>query len=93
MGHIESYHILTLVWMICCSLVTRGDRKPCVPADEPWVQDMVKHVHALRRHCKKHNYKVPKSLNILLNGVKLVYRTELNDKIWLLLKISTPQWI
>ncbi|KAM6945239.1 C-C motif chemokine 19-like [Lycodopsis pacificus] len=38
-------------------LLTIGDRKLCVPADAPWVQAVVKHVDALGKFCKKHDYK------------------------------------
>ncbi|KAL3062407.1 hypothetical protein OYC64_002255 [Pagothenia borchgrevinki] len=38
-------------------LVARGGRKLCVPTDEPWVQRVVKHVEALKKFCKKQQYK------------------------------------
>ncbi|XP_070821000.1 C-C motif chemokine 19-like [Chaetodon trifascialis] len=38
-------------------LVTRRGIKLCVPADEPWVHDVVKHVDSVKRHCQKNNYK------------------------------------
>ncbi|XP_041793073.1 C-C motif chemokine 19-like [Chelmon rostratus] len=38
-------------------LVTRRDKKLCVPADELWVHEVVRHVDSLKRHCKKNKYK------------------------------------
>nr|XP_046241881.1 C-C motif chemokine 19a.1 [Scatophagus argus] len=38
-------------------LVTRRKVNLCVPADEPWVHEVVKHVKWLRAYCKRHNYK------------------------------------
>ncbi|KAM9360344.1 C-C motif chemokine 19-like [Symphorus nematophorus] len=37
-------------------LVSRQDIKLCVPADEPWVQEVVKHVDGRKRHCKRAKY-------------------------------------
>ncbi|XP_051279137.1 eotaxin-like [Dicentrarchus labrax] len=34
-------------------LVTRRDRKLCVPSGEQWVQEVVNHVDSLRTHCRK----------------------------------------
>ncbi|XP_042371722.1 C-C motif chemokine 21-like [Plectropomus leopardus] len=36
--------------------VTRFDRKLCAPADELWVEELVKHVDSLKKYCKKHHY-------------------------------------
>ncbi|XP_068576948.1 monocyte chemotactic protein 1B-like [Cebidichthys violaceus] len=38
-------------------LLTRGGKTLCVTAGEPWIQDVVRHVDALGKYCKKHNYK------------------------------------
>ncbi|XP_073322410.1 C-C motif chemokine 19a.1 [Pagrus major] len=38
-------------------LVTRNNMKLCVPAGEPWVLIVMKHVDSLRKHCKETNYK------------------------------------
>ncbi|XP_037338301.2 C-C motif chemokine 19-like [Pungitius pungitius] len=40
-------------------LVNRQDRKFCFPSDQPWVHEVVKHVVALKKHCKRHGYKPP----------------------------------
>ncbi|XP_070760663.1 eotaxin-like [Enoplosus armatus] len=46
-------------------LVTRrGDKKLCVPDNEPWVQEVVKHVDFLKKYCKKHNYKGNRCLGV-----------------------------
>ncbi|KAM8885616.1 C-C motif chemokine 19-like [Spinachia spinachia] len=38
-------------------LTTRRDKNLCVPADAPWIQDVVKQVVALKKYCKKLQYK------------------------------------
>ncbi|XP_054466996.1 C-C motif chemokine 19-like [Anoplopoma fimbria] len=38
-------------------LVTRGGRKLCVPADESWIQAVMKHVDHLKKRCKSVQYK------------------------------------
>ncbi|XP_045890053.1 uncharacterized protein LOC123959811 [Micropterus dolomieu] len=38
-------------------LVTRNGKKLCVPDNEPWIQEVVKHVDTLKKYCKKQNYK------------------------------------
>ncbi|KAL6114884.1 ccl19 [Pungitius sinensis] len=40
-------------------LVTRRDKKLCVPSDQPWVREVVQHVVGLKKHCKRHGYKLP----------------------------------
>uniref|UniRef100_A0A3Q3WUK9 Chemokine interleukin-8-like domain-containing protein n=1 Tax=Mola mola TaxID=94237 RepID=A0A3Q3WUK9_MOLML len=39
-------------------LVTRRNMRLCVPGDELWVEEVLKHVDWLKNHCKKTNYKV-----------------------------------
>lgn len=39
-------------------MMTRRKKNLCVPVDEPWVKEVVKHVVALKEHCKRHQYKV-----------------------------------
>ncbi|XP_044052605.1 C-C motif chemokine 19a.1 [Siniperca chuatsi] len=38
-------------------LVTRRGRRLCVPDNEPWIQEVVKHVDILKKYCKNHSYK------------------------------------
>ncbi|XP_068167331.1 C-C motif chemokine 19-like [Antennarius striatus] len=38
-------------------LVTRRNFKLCVPADQPWVHNVMRHVDWLKKHCKEKNYK------------------------------------
>ncbi|XP_068613322.1 C-C motif chemokine 19-like [Brachionichthys hirsutus] len=38
-------------------LVTRRGVKLCVPADEPWVRRVMKHVDRLKEHCMNNNCK------------------------------------
>lgn len=41
-----------------CSLVTKGQRLLCVPANEQWVEEVVAHVEKLRARCRKIKHKV-----------------------------------
>uniref|UniRef100_A0A1A8FBF2 C-C motif chemokine n=2 Tax=Nothobranchius korthausae TaxID=1143690 RepID=A0A1A8FBF2_9TELE len=37
-------------------LVTRRGRELCTPPNEPWLQEVMKHVDHLKKLCKKKNY-------------------------------------
>ncbi|XP_040050884.2 C-C motif chemokine 20 [Gasterosteus aculeatus] len=45
-------------------LMTRRKKNLCVPVDEPWVKEVVKHVVALKEHCKRHQYKGRRCYNV-----------------------------
>ncbi|KAF3851481.1 hypothetical protein F7725_013253 [Dissostichus mawsoni] len=51
-------------------LVARAGRKLCVPADEPWVQRVVKHVEDLKRFCKKQQYKLTPGQPVWITDTK-----------------------